>query len=176
MRIVAVGQRLEEFSHLSAEGWASVECMLNCGVLENAAKRETIEGVWPRVPNLHWFHLASAGIEHVVFPALVASDVVLTNAKGCFSHSLAEYALFGCKYFALDYPRMAAAKRQSQWAPYDVEELREKRMGIVGYGDIGQAVARIARAFRMKVVGLRRRWALCMRGMCVSAVKPWCVP
>jgi hypothetical protein len=34
------------------------------------------------------------------------------------------------------------------WDPYDVEELRGKTLGVVGYGDIGQATAKLARAFR----------------------------
>jgi lactate dehydrogenase-like 2-hydroxyacid dehydrogenase len=37
-----------------------------------------------------------------------------------------------------------------------VEELRNKTMGVIGYGDIGQAAARIARAFGMRIIALRR--------------------
>lgn len=37
-----------------------------------------------------------------------------------------------------------------------MEELRQKTMGVVGYGDIGQAAARIARAFGMRIVAMRR--------------------
>jgi phosphoglycerate dehydrogenase-like enzyme len=39
----------------------------------------------------------------------------------------------------------------------DVEELYGKTMGIVSYGSIGQATARLAKAFGMKVVAMRRR-------------------
>jgi hypothetical protein len=41
-----------------------------------------------------------------------------------------------------------------------VEELRGKTMGVIGYGDIGQACARLARAFKMRV----RRWWQCWPG------------
>ncbi len=37
---------------------------------------------------------------------------------------------------------------------------RGKTLGVVGYGDIGQAAARIARAFKMRVVAMRRRATL----------------
>ncbi|KIY93109.1 hypothetical protein MNEG_14853 [Monoraphidium neglectum] len=102
-------------------------------------------------------HSSSAGLEHLLFPGLVESPVVLTNAKGVYSHSLAEYSLTCCSWFAKDFPRLLAAKADRRWDPYDVEELRGKTMGVVGYGDIGQAAARLARAFRMRVVALRRR-------------------
>ena len=37
-----------------------------------------------------------------------------------------------------------------------MEELRNKTLGVVGYGDIGQSAARIARAFGMKIIAMRR--------------------
>ena len=46
--------------------------------------------LWPRLTGLRWLHSASAGLEHLLFPELVEGPVVLTNAKGVYSHSLAE--------------------------------------------------------------------------------------
>ena len=46
-----------------------------------------------------------------------------------------------------------------------MEELRNKTMGVVGYGDIGQAAARIACAFGMKIIALRRNPQLSEREM-----------
>jgi phosphoglycerate dehydrogenase-like enzyme len=80
--------------------------------------------MWSRLTGLKWMHSASAGLEHLLFDELVKSPVVLTNAKGVYSHSLAEYALTCCNWFAKDLPRMKAAQQRREWAPYDVEELR----------------------------------------------------
>jgi phosphoglycerate dehydrogenase-like enzyme len=55
---------------------------------------------------------------------------------------------------------MRCRDQARKWAPYDVEELRRRTFGVVGYGDIGQACARLAKAFRMRVVALRRRTTL----------------
>jgi prephenate dehydrogenase len=72
---------------------------------------------------------------------------------------------------------MLAAKQAHTWDPYDVEELRGKTLGVVGYGDIGQACARIARAFKMDVVALRRRVQLseqeAKEGLVVGESEVW---
>ena len=52
-------------------------------------------------------------------------------------------------------------KRARNWEKYDVEELRGKTMGIVGYGDIGRACAKLAHIYGMRIVALRRNPALC---------------
>uniref|UniRef100_A0A383VKK1 D-isomer specific 2-hydroxyacid dehydrogenase NAD-binding domain-containing protein n=1 Tax=Tetradesmus obliquus TaxID=3088 RepID=A0A383VKK1_TETOB len=161
VNIVATGQTLAELSQqLSDEQWGSIDVMLNCGVGKNAGKREDVQEFWGRLTGLQWLHSASAGLEHLLFPELIDSPVVLSNAKGVYSHSLAEYALTCCSWFAKDFPRLLAAKAARSWAPYDVEELRGKTLGVVGYGDIGRATAVLAKAFRMKVVALRRNTTL----------------
>jgi phosphoglycerate dehydrogenase-like enzyme len=80
--------------------------------------------MWPKLTGLKWMHSASAGLEKLLFPELVESNVVLTNAKGVYSHSLAEYVLTCCNWFAKDLPRMRAAQKRGVWEAYDVEELR----------------------------------------------------
>lgn len=113
---------------------------------------------WPHLKrSVSWVHSSFAGLEHFLFAELAAAEgVTFTNAKGCFSASLAEFALFGAKYFMLDYDRARMNKVQKAWAPYFVDELRTMTMGIVGYGSIGAACARLAKAYQMRVVGLRR--------------------
>jgi phosphoglycerate dehydrogenase-like enzyme len=110
--------------------------------------------------SLRWVHTASAGVNHLLCPALSeAKGVALTNARGIYSGSLAEWALFACAYFAKDLPRLLAAQATATWAPYDVEELRGRTLGVVGFGDIGQATARLAQAYGMRVIATRRRAA-----------------
>ncbi|GIL82646.1 hypothetical protein Vretifemale_11565, partial [Volvox reticuliferus] len=155
--IVAVGRNLDDLAHLTPEQWDGITVLLNCGVGKNAGKRDDIRALWPKLRNLEWMHSASAGLEHLLFPELVGGPVTLTNAKGVYSHSLAEYCLTACNWFAKDLPRLRRQQAAAQWEPYDVEELRGKTLGIIGYGDIGQACGRLAKAFRMRVVALRRR-------------------
>lgn len=71
------------------------------------SQRDDVREIWPKLTGLRWMHSASAGLEHLLFPELIESPVVLTNAQGVYSNSLAEYAIFCCKYFALDFNRIA---------------------------------------------------------------------
>jgi phosphoglycerate dehydrogenase-like enzyme len=154
----------------------------------NAAGRDALAELFPALPALRWVHSASAGVNHLLFPALAsAAHITLTNARGVYSASLAEWALFAAAYFAKDLPRLRAQQADARWEPYDVrppfcampirtrntrtsvtsrcprtpirtqvEELRGRTLGVVGFGDIGRAAARLARAYGMRVLALRR--------------------
>jgi phosphoglycerate dehydrogenase-like enzyme len=78
------------------------------------------------VPNkLHF-----AGIDFIESDAFTdlttAKNVQVTNAKGQFSSSLAEYVFFACSYFAKDLPRLMNNKKARVWEKFDVQELRGK--------------------------------------------------
>lgn len=77
-------------------------------------------------PTIEWVHCRSAGIDFVEsdnFATIARSRLQVTNAKGQFSSSLAEYALFACSYFAKDLPRLMRQKSERKWINYDIEEL-----------------------------------------------------
>jgi phosphoglycerate dehydrogenase-like enzyme len=110
-------------------------------------------------PSIEWVHCRSAGIDFVVSDELTEfkDRVTMTNAKGQFSSSLAEYTMMAMSYFAKDLPRLMKNKKNKLWDNYDIEELRGKTLGIVGYGDIGRACAKLASVYGMRIVALRRR-------------------
>lgn len=112
--------------------------------------------LWPRLHNLKWIHSLAAGLESLLFPELVESAVPLTNSRGVFARSLSEFALAGMLHFAKDLSRMSRAKAESRWDPFIVEELHDRVLGIVGYGEIGRATAARAKAFGMTIHALRR--------------------
>jgi phosphoglycerate dehydrogenase-like enzyme len=112
--------------------------------------------VFAMCPNLRWIHSRSVGLERTLFPELVASPVVLTNGAGVFSPSLGEFALGAILYFAKDFRRMIRNQMSGVWEAYDVEMASGRTLGIVGYGDIGRAVASRARAMGMTVLALKR--------------------
>lgn len=121
--------------------------------------REPLVELLQKFPSVEWVHTRSAGIDFIASDGLAASDVTLTNAKGMFSSTLAEYCMMACSYFAKDLPRLMRQKSDVNWEQYPVLELRGSTLGVVGYGDIGRASAKLAKAYGMRVVGLKRNAA-----------------
>jgi len=106
---------------------------------------------------VRWIHSRSAGLEQVLFPELVESEVILTNGSGVFSPSLGEFVLGAILYFAKDFRRIIRNQMASIWEPFDLTMVSGQTLGVVGYGSIGRAVATRARALEMNVLALRRR-------------------
>jgi phosphoglycerate dehydrogenase-like enzyme len=115
-----------------------------------------IRDVFLMSPRVRWIHSRSAGLERTLFPELIASDVIMTNGSGVFSPSLGEFALAAILYFAKDFRRMIRNQIAGAWEPFDVEPISGQTVGIVGYGDIGRAVASRVRAMGMNVLAVRR--------------------
>jgi len=107
-------------------------------------------------PGVRWVHSRNAGLDNFFFPELIESPVQVTNSSGVFSQSLGEFALAMVLYFAKDFPRMLGNKAAHRWEQFDVDAIDGQTMGIVGYGDIGRAVARRAHAMGMKILALKR--------------------
>jgi phosphoglycerate dehydrogenase-like enzyme len=113
---------------------------------------------------LRWVHSAAAGVGSVLFPAMLASDVALTNSAGVHAVPIAEYVVAGVLHFTRGLDVASAQQRAGVWdkRPFTaldapLRELGDSRALVVGTGGIGQAVARRMTAFGTTVVGVRRR-------------------
>ncbi|HTW49943.1 MAG TPA: D-2-hydroxyacid dehydrogenase [Acidobacteriaceae bacterium] len=125
-------------------------------ILHWAGPKELLQAALCACPGVRWVHSRWAGLDNLLFPELVESPVLLTNGSGVFSQSLGEFVLAAILYFAKDFPRMLRNQRAERWEPFDVDEIAGQTIGIVGYGDIGRAVARRAQAMGMHVLALKR--------------------
>jgi len=112
---------------------------------------------WPHAHTLRWVQSGSAGVEKLLFPALAQSPVVLTNSRGLYAEPLAEFVLFCVLFFAKNFGFLERHRRARQWQRYHPAELHGATLGIVGFGGTGRATARLAKAFGMKVLALKRR-------------------
>jgi phosphoglycerate dehydrogenase-like enzyme len=115
-----------------------------------------VPGAWHAADRLRWLHIASAGVDPVLFPALVESDVVLTNSRGVFDDSIAEYVLGVVLAFAKDFARSGALQRETCWKHRETERIAGREVLVVGTGPIGRAIARLLRAAGMRVAGAGR--------------------
>jgi phosphoglycerate dehydrogenase-like enzyme len=125
-------------------------------ILHWSGSRDLLRQVFLATPRVHWVHSRSAGLDRVLFPELVASAVPLTNGSGVFSASLGEFALTAILFFAKDLARMRRNQRARRWEQFNVDEIAGQIVGIVGYGDIGRAVAARLHALGMRVLALKR--------------------
>lgn len=113
---------------------------------------------------LRWVHSGAAGVGAVLFPEMLASDVLLTNSAGVHAVPIAEWVLAGVLHFLRGLDVAVARQREGRWdkAPYlegsaRVREVGECRVLIVGSGGLGTAVATRLTALGAHVTGLRRR-------------------
>lgn len=116
--------------------------------------------LFPRAGNVKWIHSLSAGVEAMLSPEVIASPVPLTNARGVFRASLAEFSVAAMLYFAKDFRRMIRNQMAGRWEQFDITMLEGTTLGVVGYGEIGRAAAKLAHALGVRVLALRRRTAL----------------
>lgn len=116
-----------------------------------------VPGAWHAADRLRWLHIASAGVDPVLFPGLQESDVVLTNSRGVFDGAIAEYVLGVVLAFAKDFVRSWDLQRRRQWKHRESERIAGRRVLVVGTGPIGRSIARMVRAAGMSVAGVGRR-------------------
>jgi phosphoglycerate dehydrogenase-like enzyme len=116
--------------------------------------RTLLEPNLPRASRLRWIQSASAGVDRLLYPALVTSDITVTNARGVFDDAIAEYALGCMLVFAKGLATTILHSREGTWEYRNTEPLAGRLLVVVGAGPIGTAVARKGSAFGMHVEGV----------------------
>lgn len=112
---------------------------------------------WATADALRWVHVAGAGVDRVLFPGLVDSDVVVTNSRGVFELPIAEYVLGCILALAKGLDVTLAQQREGRWRHRESERLHGRHVLVIGTGPIGQTTARLLAAAGMRVAGLGRR-------------------
>ena len=107
-------------------------------------------------PKLRWLQLTSAGVDRLLESPILGSGITVTTASGIHAIPIGEYVLGAMLALAKGFPQAMAAQRERAWRPYLPEELHGMTVGIIGLGAIGREVARLARAFGMRVLACRR--------------------
>ena len=106
------------------------------------------------LPNLKVLQSMSAGVDFIDFSAIPPQVVVCSNA-GAFGEPIAEHVLAMTLYFGRNLVRNHELVRGGTLEhPADGLFLRGKTIGIIGTGGIGRSVARVAKGFKMRTVGI----------------------
>ena len=108
-----------------------------------------------KAPKLRWVQLTHAGAERVD-PGLIAAGVTFTTAGGLAATPIAEFVMANILMFSKGWPRLFRSQQERRYSRFMPREVLGKTVGILGMGYIGGEVARLAKAFGCRVLGMRR--------------------
>lgn len=119
--------------------------------------RGHIQDLKEAAPKLSWLQASMAGAGEVAQRAdLLETDITITTASGIYSNPLAEFALMAMLQHAKKLDRLREEKARKIWCQDFVDSIEGKTLCIIGMGNIGRAIAKRAKPFGMRVVGVKR--------------------
>jgi phosphoglycerate dehydrogenase-like enzyme len=111
---------------------------------------------------LRWIHSPAAAVHQLMFPELVNSDIVLTNAREVHGPVVAEHVIALIFALAKKIPGSVQLQDKHVWGQQilwdEVPRVREvagSTVGLVGLGSIGRTVVKSAKALGMRVIAVR---------------------
>jgi phosphoglycerate dehydrogenase-like enzyme len=112
--------------------------------------------------NLRWIHSPAAAVHQLMFPELIKSDVILTNAREVHGPVVAEHVMALIFALAKRIPEAVRLQEKHIWGQEPMwrehprpRELAGATLGLVGVGSIGREVAKRASALGMRVIAVR---------------------
>ena len=111
--------------------------------------------------SLQWIHLVSSGVGQQPFiPTLAAKGTTITSSTGSNAEPVAQTGFTGLLMLARGFPTYIQGQHKHEWRPLRgaalPDDLRGQTMVLIGVGAIGRIFAGYARAFGLKVIGVRR--------------------
>ena len=123
-------------------------------------EREDLEAAWVIARKLEWVAASNVGINALLFPALVESDVVLTNARGAADRPITETVVGFVVALAKGFRPMFDRQRAHVWETHETDRLAGRTVVVVGPGPIGRSIGRALRdglGMRIEAVGRTAR-------------------
>ncbi len=113
-----------------------------------------------KAEQLRWLHVFNAGIDNPVFGQMLERGICLTTSTGANAEPVGVSAAAGLLMLARGFPGWMAAQRRHAWEPVRgaaaPDDLRGQTLLLLGVGEIGKTLARIAQTLGMRVIGVRR--------------------
>lgn len=107
--------------------------------------------------NLKWVQSFSAGVNTHPLSYLKDNEILLTNTRGVHAPQMTDHIMGMILAFSRDFLPAIRHQKDRLWTyDFQLTELRGKELLIVGAGSIGKMLAKKAKAFEMRVVGLKR--------------------
>lgn len=145
------------FPDASAPGAASrwKELLAEADVMFDFGPTRFQSELWA-MPRLRWIQASSAGVGQLArrIGLTAKGSVMVTTARGVHGRALAEFAAMALIYFNRDMPTILADQRRRAWQRRSGRLVAGQRVGIIGLGSIGQAVAGALGALGASTVGV----------------------
>ena len=157
------GSNSDYWTSLITENCSDVDVVtkqqLNEGTTDGANVEALIGWRFPpelftKLPHLRWIQFISVTIDEFAISPQISPDVIVTNTKGLYGDSVADYVLWALLTLTRKFDVVTRNQSKRRWHQISGPTLRRKTIGIYGVGNIGRAVAQRARAFEMKTVGI----------------------
>lgn len=124
-------------------------------------------------PDLRWVQVHSAGADRAIYTQLQQKGVMLSTSAGSNAEVVAQTAVAGLLALGRRFPELIAAQRRGEWSPLIHRPLPPDIHGqtatIVGWGEIGQAIARILQAVGLQIQVVRSSAAPTAQGFACRA-------
>ncbi len=111
---------------------------------------------------LRWIHSPAAAVHQLMFPELIESDVILTNAREVHGPVVAEHVIALMFALAKKIPEAVRLQQKHVWGQETLwrerprpREITGATLGLVGVGSVGREVAKRASALGMRVIAVR---------------------
>lgn len=148
---------------INAQWYASQEQALALAPLAEIGwldmrSKETMAKAIASATRLKWLNSVYAGVERFPLAQLAAQGTILTNGAGINAITIAEYVVMGMLSIAKGYAQVVRAQDRQEWLKSSpgTSELYQSRALIIGFGSIGQEVAKRLEAFGVNVTAVRR--------------------
>jgi phosphoglycerate dehydrogenase-like enzyme len=106
--------------------------------------------------NLRWLHTFSTGVDSMPCRGLIDRGILVTCSKGAHAIPIAEHVLMFMLMLTKNMPFYTKCQLTKKWRWLRTSELRDKTVGIVGFGNIGREIARQSKCLGMRVIATRR--------------------
>ena len=112
-----------------------------------------------KLPAIRWAHTEDAGTDGPFYDAMRARRVAVTHSPGANAAEVTEFAIGCMLWSAKRFGEFRDNQRARRWQLLALDSLSDKTVLVVGLGAIGRRVAALAKAFGMRVLGIRRSTA-----------------
>jgi phosphoglycerate dehydrogenase-like enzyme len=153
------GEELVALIRAAAPGAEVVVAETEEEAIREIEDAEVLLGLFPRAvflrgKRLKWVQSYSAGMDKLLFPEVVDSDVILTNSARIYATHAAEHAFALLLALSRGLHHAIRCQEKRQWRGGPVYELNGGTLGIIGMGGFGEEMAKRGKGFNLRVLAV----------------------